>query len=82
MQQAPVTVPSGMDFGLPAKKAMAQQLKPGDQLDHEGRKWTITEVGEDNEGQVVFHLKHGDELSVIKESDLPKELNIKQKQRT
>ncbi len=47
-------------------------LKPGDKLDHAGKRWTITEVGEDNEGQIVLHLKAGDELSVIKEADLPK----------
>ena len=50
-------------------------LKTGDKLNHEGKTWTITEVSEDNEGQVVFHLRCGQELSVVKESDLTKEMH-------
>ena len=50
---------------------MTQILKPGDKLQHEGKEWIITEIGEDNEGDVVYHLKLGNELSVIKESLLP-----------
>ncbi|HTF20516.1 MAG TPA: hypothetical protein VK658_20730 [Chryseolinea sp.] len=59
---------------------MAKILKKGDQLNYEGKEWLITEVGEDNEGQVVYHLKYGDELSVLKESQLPTEMNVAQKQ--
>ena len=55
------------------KKAMTQTLKPGDKLQHEGKEWIITEIGEDNEGEVVYHLKQGNELSVVKESYLPNE---------
>lgn len=51
-------------------------LKTGDKLNHEGKSWTITEVSEDNEGQVVFHLRCGQELSVVKESDLTKEMAV------
>jgi hypothetical protein len=59
---------------------MSKILKAGDELLHEGKRWTIAEIGEDNEGQVVFHLKCGNDLSVVKESQLSKELNIAQKQ--
>lgn len=59
---------------------MAKILKAGDTLDHDGKKWMITEVGEDNEGQVVYHLKCGEELSVLKESSLPVKMNVDQKQ--
>jgi len=59
---------------------MNKILKAGDTILHEGKKWTITQVGEDNEGQVVFHLKCENELSVLKESQLSKEMNIAQKQ--
>jgi hypothetical protein len=59
---------------------MSKILKAGDELLHEGKQWTVTQIGEDNEGQVVFHLKCGNELSVLKESQLSKELNIAQKQ--
>lgn len=62
----------GTEFGPVRKKAMELLLKPGDKLDHAGKQWTVTEVGEDNEGQIVLHLKAGEELSVIKEADLPK----------
>ena len=58
---------------------MDKMLKTGDKLDHEGKSWTITQVSEDNEGQIVFHLRCGQELSVVKESDLEKELNIELK---
>lgn len=58
---------------------MTKILKQGDKLEHEGKQWTITQVSEDNEGQVVYHLKSGEELSVLKESDLSKEMNIAQK---
>ncbi|MEO5979282.1 MAG: hypothetical protein ABIS36_05515 [Chryseolinea sp.] len=51
---------------------MKTELKPGSTIEHEGKQWKITEVNEDNEGQVVYHLKAGDEVSVIKESELPK----------
>ena len=60
-------------------KTMAKILKAGDKLNYEGKQWTITQVGEDNEGQVVYHLKSGDELSVLKESHLSKEMNVAQK---
>lgn len=66
----------GIDFGTVQEKAMNETLKTGDKLNHEGKVWTITQVSEDNEGQVVFHLRCEDELSVVKESDLSKELNI------
>jgi len=59
---------------------MNKTLKAGDTIRHEGKNWTITEIGEDNEGQVVFHLKCENELSVLKESQLSKEMNIAQKQ--
>ena len=59
---------------------MAKTLKTGDKLNHEGKEWTITQVGEDNEGQVVFHLKSGNDLSVIKESHLL-EMKTTKKQR-
>ena len=59
---------------------MNKILKAGDTIRHEGKNWTITEIGEDNEGQVVFHLKCENELSVLKESQLSKEMNIAQKQ--
>jgi len=52
---------------------MTQILKPGDKLQHDGKEWIITEIGEDNEGDVVYHLKQGNELSVVKESHLPNE---------
>jgi len=52
---------------------MAQIRKPGDKLQHEGKEWVITEIAEDNEGEVVYHLKRGNELSVAKESSLPDE---------
>jgi hypothetical protein len=58
---------------------MAKILKAGDKLKNEGKEWTITQVSEDNEGQVVYHLKCGDELSVLKESQLSKEMNVAQK---
>ncbi|MEJ1240792.1 hypothetical protein WBG78_21785 [Chryseolinea sp. T2] len=58
---------------------MNKILKTGDKLDHEGKSWTITQVSEDNEGQIVFHLRCGQELSVVKESDLEKELSIELK---
>ena len=58
---------------------MAKILKAGDKLSYEGKQWTITQVGEDNEGQVVYHLKSGDELSVLKESHLSKEMSVAQK---
>ena len=58
---------------------MDKMLKTGDKLDHEGKSWTITQVSEDNEGQIVFHLRCGQELSVVKDSDLEKELNIELK---
>lgn len=61
---------------------MSHILKAGDKLRHEGKEWTITEVGEDNEGQVVYHLKNGGELSVLKESALPDDVNVAQKQRS
>ena len=50
---------------------MKDELKPGSTIEHEGKQWIVTEVSEDNEGQVVYHLKSGDEVSVIKESELP-----------
>ena len=59
---------------------MAKTLKTGDTLKYEGKQWTITQVGEDNEGEVVFHLKCGDDLSVVKESQLS-ELDAAQKRR-
>jgi hypothetical protein len=52
---------------------MTKELKPGDTLQHEGRKWTVSEISEDNEGDVVYHLKLGDEVSVVKQSVLPNE---------
>ncbi|MGC3943547.1 MAG: hypothetical protein QM762_03260 [Chryseolinea sp.] len=55
---------------------MNETLKMGDKLNHEGKLWTITQVGEDNEGQIVFHLRCKEELSVVKESELAKDLNI------
>jgi hypothetical protein len=58
---------------------MTEILKVGDKLQHEGKQWTITQISEDNEGQVAYHIKCGDELSVLKESDLPKEMNIAEK---
>jgi len=61
---------------------MAKILKPGDKLQVDDKQWVITEIGEDNEGQRVYHLKHGSELSVLKESHLPKDENIAQKQRS
>lgn len=61
---------------------MSKDLKQGDKLQYEGKEWIITEIGEDNEGQVVYHLKHGSDLSVMKESQLPKEENVAQKQRS
>ena len=67
------------NLGPPVIKAMTKILKAGDKLKHEGKEWTITQVGEDNEGQVVYHLKCGDELSVLKESNLSKEMNVAQK---
>jgi hypothetical protein len=60
-------------------KAMTKILKAGDKLEHEGRQWTITQRGEDNEGQIVYHLKCGEELSVIKESQLPEDGNLAKK---
>ena len=59
---------------------MTDKLKEGDQLQHLGSQWTITEIAEDNEGQVVYHLKCGEKISVLKESELDKELNVAQKQ--
>jgi len=67
-------------LGLLRIKAMDKPLKTGDKLNHEGKLWTITQVGEDNEGQTVFHLRSEDELSVVKESDLEKEVNVELKQ--
>ena len=51
---------------------MKTQLKPGSTIQHQGKQWQITQVAEDNEGQVVYHLKLGDKVSVVKESELPK----------
>lgn len=67
-------------WALLTQKCMTRILKAGDQLNHDGKQWTITEVAEDNEGQVVYHLKCGEKLSVLKESDLANELNVEQKQ--
>lgn len=61
---------------------MSHILKAGDKLRHEGKEWIISEVGEDNEGQVVYHLKSGNDLSVVKESSLPDDVNVAQKQRS
>lgn len=55
---------------------MTQLLKPGDKLQHEGKEWIITEIGEDNEGEVVYHLKQGDELSVARQSTMPNEIGV------
>jgi hypothetical protein len=51
---------------------MKTELKPGSTIELQGEQWKITDVSEDNEGQVVYHLKAGDKISVIKESELPK----------
>lgn len=61
---------------------MTKTLKPGDKLNYEGKQWTVTQIGEDNEGQVVFHLKSGDALSVIKESHLLNEVGSGSKRKS
>jgi hypothetical protein len=50
---------------------MEHKFKEGTIVQHAGKQWTITEIAEDNEGQVVYHMKSGDEVGVLKESDLP-----------
>jgi len=51
-------------------------VKEGTVIEHEGRHWIITQIGEDNEGQTVIHIRSGDELSVIKLSDMPYDLKL------
>lgn len=53
---------------------MNHELKQGDTVQLDNKTWTITQVSEDNEGQTVYHLKSGNEISVLKESDVPKDL--------
>ena len=66
----------GTDIVPDNKKLMEHQLKQGSFIEHDNKKWKITEISEDNEGQIVYHLKSGEDVSVIKESDLPKDPGI------
>jgi len=54
---------------------MEHKLKEGTAIQHAGREWLITEVAEDNEGQIVYHLKSGEDVDVLRETDLPKDLD-------
>jgi len=58
------------------KTTMEITVKEGAVIEHEGRHWIITQIGEDNEGQTVIHIRSGDELSVIKLSDMPYDLKL------
>ena len=53
---------------------MEHKLKEGTVIQHAGKQWTITQIAEDNEGQVIYHMKAGDEVGVLKETDLPKDV--------
>lgn len=60
---------------------MNQQLKQGETVQLNNKTWTITQVSEDNEGQTVYHLKSGNDVSVLKQSDVPKDLGAIKHQR-
>ena len=53
---------------------MEHKLKEGTTIQHAGKQWVITQIAEDNEGQVVYHMKSGEEVGVLKETDLPKDV--------
>ncbi len=53
---------------------MEHKLKEGTVIEHAGKQWIITQIAEDNEGQVVYHMKSGEQVGVLKESDLPKDV--------
>jgi len=53
---------------------MEEKLEEGGVIQYASKRWKITQISEDNEGQTVYHLKSGDEVSVLKQSDLPADL--------
>jgi hypothetical protein len=54
---------------------MARELKEGDSIVMNNRTWSVSEVNEDSDGQVVYHLKCGEDVGIIKQADLPKNLS-------
>jgi len=55
---------------------MEVTIKEGNVIEYEGRLWVITQIGEDNEGQTVIHIRSGEEVSVIKTCDLLHDLKV------
>lgn len=54
---------------------MKRELKESDSIVLNNRTWTVTEINEDSDGQVVYHLKCGEDVSIVKQADLPKDLS-------